>query len=955
VNSWIDFFDTATAQQDYAWFVVALAWVALSAMAWRVRRVGSSTDSFIWAHVCAVAGLAHACVEIAVHVLPTAPSIRARVGVDYGLSATLALQIGAIGWFAVAGWSRRSRTALRLSGVGLLTLVVAVRPWSYPICSAALALLGALVAWAWLRRLAGEESRVAWVAASGVALLPLLATVGPVAEATTHMRRFAEVSRLGLPAALAALLAAGGIIFSLRPSQRKTSAPSASFPAGELRRFGFALTVWLSAGFGLTVMMGRIARQNFEENFLAGAALAARLIDTKAVADCVGPAFQVSVPRVFLQSSGREHLTMNSPHLTVERLAPLRRMLTQVRLANTRAIWTHLMAVRSGYLVSYAFDERVPQMPGEVPVVGPVRDTELLAWAERRPRFEGVIIGGWGALVRASAPIIAADGRMLGWLAIDLPAIQWVASQAQARLQAFAVVGLGVVLAGGSMLLRQRAADRERAAAAAVVALAADRAKTEFLAKVSHELRTPIQNILGYGELLAAMPLSDVARDWLRAQRAQGELMVRLVNDLIDLGALETGAFRLVPQPVRLDVLMGEIVDSLRPRAARKNLTLVCEIDPRLSGWVAADATRVRQIALNLVGNAVKFTGEGGVRIALRLAAEPGPEMMQCELAVRDTGPGIPLEERSRLFQPFARLRPDSGVEGAGLGLALTRALCHGMGGDLNLVDDGEPGAQFVARLHFPRATAPLAAASVTGGSSLTGLRVLVVDDNTLVRTLFVAALESNGAICRAAADGETALHLCAAEFCDTLVTDLSMPGLDGFELARRVRAKAQTAGRAVRIVGVSAHAGATEKAQALAAGMDAFLVKPVDLSALVRAAVPAAEVSFGGNAATALPPALQAGLRAAFVRETPPLIAALGRTVAACEWTEVRACAHYLKNSTDVLGLARTSQELERLHTAAASADPAAAAGALAAIHALLATEAADLLPAIPWVDSAT
>jgi CheY-like chemotaxis protein len=449
--------------------------------------------------------------------------------------------------------------------------------------------------------------------------------------------------------------------------------------------------------------------------------------------------------------------------------------------------------------------------------------------------------------------------------------------------------------------------------------------KSNLLAHVSHELRTPLQGILGYAELLAGKALDNEQRGWLLAQRRQGDLLLRLVNDLIDLGALQNGVLTLAAHPGQLAALVEDSVLSLRPRAHLRQLYLELEQDPALPGWIEFDADRMRQIVLNLVGNALKFTERGGVVVCVRLCPPDAPyaplDEALVEIAVADTGPGIAPADQARLFKAFTRIEATRHVEGAGMGLAVARGLCVAMGGSLEVESDGQTGSTFRARLKLKIAAVP----SAPGGESAppaaphSGLRIVVADDNTLVRELYVAHLTAQGAVCVGASDGFAALAAVAAEpRPDLLLLDLAMPRLDGLEVARRLR---QDGPAGLCIIGISAHGNRDYRERALAAGMDEFLVKPVGLADLSRCLLrcvrrPAAALALAAGGA--LPAELKRQLKAIFQRETPPLLDELGVALARADWPTIEARAHYLKNSAWVLGEAELADQCELVCDAA-------------------------------------
>lgn len=432
----------------------------------------------------------------------------------------------------------------------------------------------------------------------------------------------------------------------------------------------------------------------------------------------------------------------------------------------------------------------------------------------------------------------------------------------------------------------------------------------DFLALVCHELRTPLQTILGQGELLQREATNDATRARLAAIGQHGALMLRLVNDLLDWRAIDAGDFRLVPRPVDLGALVEQTVASCRPAAAVKGLALRCRSEPGAPRWVRVDGDRVRQVLLNLVGNAIKFTARGHIEVTLAA----GTRGRGAELRVADTGPGIARGEQAKIFRPFVRLRHASATEGAGLGLAVAAQLCRGLGGRLAVQSDGRRGTTFLARFAAPGCPPVPEPKVLAAPLVVPGRRVLIADDNPLVRELFAAYLGRLGARCECVADGAQALTRALDGDYAAVVLDLSMPGLDGFEVTRRVRAQR---GSALRIVGASAHAGATERTRARAAGMDAFLTKPVELGALTAAlGWTTAAVETGVDAA------MRAALRTQFRREAPAQRTALAAAWRRRDWAALERQAHYVHNSACVVGDEKLGAACAGLREAALEAD---------------------------------
>ena len=318
---------------------------------------------------------------------------------------------------------------------------------------------------------------------------------------------------------------------------------------------------------------------------------------------------------------------------------------------------------------------------------------------------------------------------------------------------------------------------------------------------------------------------------------------------------------------------------------------------------------------LNLAGNAVKYTEQGRIDVALRVVAREADGACLVEFSVRDTGPGVPLADQPKLFQAFSRLDLTAKKEGTGLGLALTAALCRANGGALTLASDGRTGAQFCARLRVRPSAAPAPdPRAAEAFSSLRGRRVLVADDNPLVRDLFVAWLAELGAVCEVADHGEAALALALRHTFDAAILDLAMPRLDGLAVTRRLRAL----GHSWRIVGVSAHASGHDRAQALAAGMDAFLTKPVDLPTLAAALIT--------TPTPALPATKRERIRAQLIERFRAEVAGNAADVrdalARRDWPALHQRAHYLKSSAGVIGDERLYETCSALEDAAEAGD---------------------------------
>jgi signal transduction histidine kinase/CheY-like chemotaxis protein len=381
---------------------------------------------------------------------------------------------------------------------------------------------------------------------------------------------------------------------------------------------------------------------------------------------------------------------------------------------------------------------------------------------------------------------------------------------------------------------------------------AANRLKDQFLATLSHELRTPLNAILGYARLLRTHAIAEEKRQRaIEVIERNATAQNQLIEDLLDISRITTGKVRLETEPIPVAVPLGEALDGMRPAIEAKRLTLEIDADP-FAGIVMGDSARLQQVFWNLLSNAVKFTGEGG-RIAVTLRREAGSVVV----AVRDTGAGIAPEFLPCVFDMFrqgdARFARLHG--GLGLGLAICRELVELHGGAISASSAGPgQGATFTVRLPRrlaepsarewgPRETRPHdpgpAPHGLQGPTPLAGVDILLVDDEPDTLELFRDALEGAGASVRVAANADAALREIDHAAPDLFVTDLGLPGLDGYGLLRAVRARGDGLSR-IPAVAVTAYARLADRTRALAAGFQAHVAKPIAPDALIRALVEA-------------------------------------------------------------------------------------------------------------------
>ncbi len=510
---------------------------------------------------------------------------------------------------------------------------------------------------------------------------------------------------------------------------------------------------------------------------------------------------------------------------------------------------------------------------------------------------------------------------------------------AEIALHAMQLEGKPVIQAIMRDVSERRAVEAAREAAQ-LATLKMAQAKSAFIANVSHEIRTPMHGILGMSSLLQKTPLTPQQREYLATLKGSAESLLTVINDILDFSKIEAGKLSIESIAFSPAALAQDVVALFQARALENRVRLTLSLPAQPPAALLGDPTRIRQILLNLVDNAIKFTHEGEVTLAV--AFEPAGELIHCRFSVRDSGIGIDSDTRARLFQAFSQA--DSSTTrrygGTGLGLAVSRQLAGLMNGELSVESTPGHGSCFTLQLSLPPTALPLVELPAQAAVQLHG-RVLVAEDHPVNQQVLTQQLHDMGLLPVLAESGTEVLKKLKSETFDLVLMDWQMPEMDGLEATRRIR-QLPTAVRAIPVIALTANASPDFRATCLAAGANDYLCKPYTEAALAallahwlparEAAplldLPALQARYPGN------PELVERLTRLFVSTTEASLTALRQALDQRDADACRKEAHALRGAAASVMADAVQQAAGRIEAAIAGDDFAAAAIELDALE---------------------
>jgi len=466
--------------------------------------------------------------------------------------------------------------------------------------------------------------------------------------------------------------------------------------------------------------------------------------------------------------------------------------------------------------------------------------------------------------------------------------------------------------------------------------------KEQFLANMSHEIRTPMNAIIGFTNLLLKSEQTHEGIQYLNAIKTSGQNLLVIINDILDFSKLERGKITIENIPFKLSQLVATVVDLMLPKAVEKNVKLSSSIDKNIPEMLLGDPTRLNQVLINLVGNAIKFTNQGSVKIAVAVINET-PEDISLRFSIADTGIGIPPESVDKIFQGFTQASSDTTRKygGTGLGLAISKELVELQGGEISVTSKLNEGSTFVFWLKFKKDSSlrdtrePGTVEKKVDEFRLDNVRVLLVEDNLFNQMLASKILENWHCKVEVAENGLVAVDKAAKMDFDVILMDIQLPEMDGYQATTHIRDKIQGPRSKVPIIAMTAHAFAEEIEKCKRIGMDDYISKPFEESKLYEKMTRALKSRNGqahsnGKAAgleaeikknlvdltylrkvSNSDPEFMAKMIGVFVEQTPTLLNAIKESAAKKDWTELKNILHRIKPSIAFMGISELGLDI--------------------------------------------
>ncbi|MGB0372137.1 MAG: ATP-binding protein [Opitutales bacterium] len=715
------------------------------------------------------------------------------------------------------------------------------------------------------------------------------------AEMSHESRRWTESSLFSIPYALCWLLAGIQTSRLIEKPLRESNASNKLIYTVDRR----ILAGWLLVGFVLTYFAGYQTKQSFESGLLARSEAYAYSLNRPLLEEWMKNKFELGAKQELRNFIGPVSI-YDLPALADPDIQDLRSFYGNIETKDKDIVFAHFATIENNELIAAVLPTD-DQGAHDVTIMHRIINADdIAALSEKISFVRGPETLPWGSLVGAWVPVFNENEEVLGWSVIHTTASIWLAFQAQSRLQALALVGIGAVVIFLIQRNRERRSETEHAQQQAQFESQAHAMKSRLMAQVSHELRTPIQSIVGYNELLQTVIDDGQKRNWLEAQELHSSQLLRLVNDLIDSSSLESGKFKLQVSQVTIEETFKTPLSTLQSKATEKGLDFVVDF-PDTKKTVLWDSVRVRQILENLVSNAIKFTDTGQICIHLETGVHDSSQDFH-RLTIIDTGPGISEDKLESIFQPFERLSNKKHVDGIGLGLFIAQTLCQLMGGEVKVKSSPGSGSSFEAKWlsskHISNQNVSDAQKMISlNEKRLKGRRVLLAEDNDIIAELLSQILIQQGAELTRVDNGKHAFDELMDGAFEVAILDISMPQKSGIEVTRQIR----EIDKQLRIVGVSAHAGETEKLEAMNAGMDQFLAKPVSVRNLIGAVSPGGDDN-SLNSNDSSYEFLRKQLMSKFYQETSEIAIELSQALESKDWDLLYSKSHYAKGAALLL-----------------------------------------------------